>query len=68
MENAKKPREYDMLLTIDGETFHLFTKNTWIGNSGGSCHVTNNHTGLYNVVKINKLVQGNAGNIMVQSS
>ena len=30
MENVKMPMEAGMLCTIDGETFHLFMKNTWI--------------------------------------
>ena len=60
MEKVKKPMEAGMLHTIDGETLHSFTKNTWINDSGASCHITNENTGLYNVV--NKLVQGSSGN------
>ena len=46
------PLEAGMLCTIDEETFHLFTKNTWIGDSGASCYITNNETGLYNITVI----------------
>ena len=46
-----------MMITIDGDTF---TKNTWIGDSGVSCHVTNNDTGLYDVTDINKSIQGSS--------
>ena len=42
---SKKPTEAGMLSTIDENTFHLFTKKTWIGDSGALCHVTNNDTG-----------------------
>ena len=50
--------EAGVLCMIDGETFHLFMKNTWIGNLGASCHITNDETGLYDVTEINKLVEG----------
>ena len=53
--------EAGILCTIDGETFHSIAKNTWIDNSGASCHITNNNTGLYDITEINKLVQGILG-------
>ena len=62
-ENVKKPRELCIAFTIDGETFHLFTKNTLIGNSGALCHITSDDNGLYNVIKINKSILGIEGNI-----
>ena len=46
-----------------GETFHSFAENMWIGNSGASCHITNNDTSLYVVIEINKVVQGSVGNM-----
>ena len=49
MEDVKQPSEAGMICTIDGETLVLFTKNTRIGDSGASCHITNNDTGLYDV-------------------
>ena len=42
-----------MLCIINGENFHSFTKNIRIGNSGVSCHIINNDTGLYDITKIN---------------
>ena len=39
----------------------MFTKNTLIGGSVTSCHITNNDTGLYDVTKMNKLVQRSSG-------
>ena len=41
--------------------FFLFTKNTWIRDSGTLCHTTNNDKGLYDVTNIYKLVQGSSG-------
>ena len=35
-EEVKQPLEAGMMCTIDGDTFSLFTKNTWIGDSGAS--------------------------------
>ena len=32
-ENVKKPIEAGILCNIDGETFHLFPKKMWIGDS-----------------------------------
>ena len=55
--------EAGMLSTIDEETFDSSTKNTWIGNSGVSCYITYSDTGLYDVTKINELLQGSMGNM-----
>ena len=63
MEYVKKPMEVDILCTIDEETFLLLAKNTWIGDSCTSHHNTNNDTGLYDITKINKSVQGSLGNM-----
>ena len=41
-DNVKMPTAAGMLCTIDGGTFFLFTKNTWIGDFGASYHITNN--------------------------
>ena len=38
----------------------LFTKNTWIGDLGASCHITNNNTGLYDVTNIDESIQGSS--------
>ena len=62
-ENVKKPMEAGMLCMIDGTTFHSFMKNMWIGDSGASCHNTNNYKSLHDVMNINKLVQGSSGNM-----
>ena len=45
--NVKIPMEDGMMGNIDGETFYYFTKNTWIGDSGTFCHITNNNSGLF---------------------
>ena len=42
-------------------THFLFTKNTWIGDSGASCHITNNNSGLYDITKIDEFIQGSSG-------
>ena len=47
---------------IDGESFYIFTKNTWMGNCSTLCHITNN-VGLHFVTNIDELVQGSAGSI-----
>ena len=64
----KKPTESGMLCRIDGETFHLVTKNTLIGDLGTSCHITNNDTGLYDINEINTLVQGSSGSFAQKSA
>ena len=56
----KRPIDAGMLLSINGETFFSFTKNTWIGDLDASCHITNNDTGLYDITNINKLVWGSS--------
>ena len=40
VEDVKQPSE-------NGNTFFLFTKNTWIRNSGASCHITKDDNGMY---------------------
>ena len=61
MEDVKQPSGAGMLCTIDGGTFFSFTNNTWIGDSGASCHITNDNTGLYDISDIDKLIQGSSG-------
>ena len=60
MEDVKQPYEAGTMCTINGNTLFLFTKNTWIGDSGASCHITNNNTGLYNVTNIDESIQGSS--------
>ena len=50
-----------MMCTINGTSFHLFMKNTWISDSGASCHITNDENGMYDVIEIDELVQGSSG-------
>ena len=64
-DNVKMPTEAGMLYTIDRKTFHLFTKNKWIEDSGASCHITKDETSLFDVTEINKSVQGSLGSIPV---
>ena len=39
----------------------LFTKNTWIRDSGASCCITNDDTVIYDVTNINESIQQNSG-------
>ena len=59
--NVKQPLEAGMICTIDSNTFHLFTKNTWIGDSSASCHITNNENGMYDIIDIDESIQGSSG-------
>ena len=43
--------EADMMCTIKRETFFSIARNTWIRDSGASCHITN-HSGLYDVTNV----------------
>ena len=61
MEDVKWPSEAGMMCTIDGNTFFSFMKNTWIGDLGASCHITNNDDGMYDIININKSIQGSSG-------
>ena len=49
-----------MICLIDGETFFLFAKNTWIGDFSASCLNTNNDSGLYDNTNIKELAQGSS--------
>ena len=61
-EDVKQPLEAGKMCIIKGDTFFLFTKNTWIGDSSASCHIMKDHTGLFNDIGINELIQGSSGN------
>ena len=39
----------------------LFMKNTWIGDLGASCHITNDDSGLYAITIIDESFQGISG-------
>ena len=51
LDNVKKPTGAGMLFTIYKNTFHLFMKNTLIGNYGASCHINNDDTGLHDTTE-----------------
>ena len=57
----KQPSKAGMMCTIYGNTFFLFTKNTWIGDSGASCYITNDDKGMYDVIDIDESIQGSSG-------
>ena len=45
------------MCTINGDTFYSFTKNTWIGDSGASCHITHDDTSMNDITNMDKLIQ-----------
>ena len=49
---------------IDGKTFGSFIKNTWIGDSGASCNIRNDDTGLYEITKIEESIQSSSCNML----
>ena len=50
-----------MMCTIEGDTFLSLMKNMWIRDSGALCHLTNNFTGLFDIIDINESIQGSSG-------
>ena len=61
MEDVKEPLKIGMMCTINGDTFYSFMRNTWIGGSGVSCHITKDDTSLYDITNIDELIQGSSG-------
>ena len=49
-----------MMCTINSDMFYSFTKNTWIGDSGASCHIANDDAGMYDVTNIDASIQGSS--------
>ena len=47
--DSTSQNDNDYLFIISSKTFFAFTKNTWIGDTGASCHVTNNDDGMFDV-------------------
>ena len=48
--------DHNHVCTINGKTFFVFTKNTWIGNTGGSCQITNYDNDMFDVKTVNETV------------
>ena len=46
-----------MMSTINDDTFHLSIMNIWSGESGVSCHFTNNDKGMYGITDIDESIQ-----------
>ena len=44
VEDVKQPSEVGMMCTIGGDALYSFMRNTWIGDSSASCHITNDNT------------------------
>ena len=49
--------EVGMLCSIDSDTFFHFIKNTLIGDSGASCHRTNDGTISFTMTDNDKLIR-----------
>ena len=52
---------HDREVSIDGDTFHTFTKNTWVGDTGASCDMCHDDTMLFDVTDISEPIQGFSG-------
>ena len=63
VENIKFPTEAGTMCMIHGEMFHMFMKNTWIGDSGTQYHIMNYDTALFDVTEINESIQGSSRNM-----
>ena len=74
VEDVKQPSDACVMCSINGDTFCLFTKNMWIRDSSASCHIMSNDTDLFDVINIDKSIQGSSsimptmkkGNLQVQ--
>ena len=42
-----------MSCILEGEEYSHFTKQTWVGDSGLSCHLNNDDSGMHDVTIIN---------------
>ena len=60
-EDVKQHSKAGMICTINGDTFCLFNKNTWIGDLGVLYHITNDDTGMYDITDIDEPIQGSSG-------
>ncbi len=49
------------MCNIDGQSFYPFTSRTWIGDSGASCFITNDPTGIYDAEPINESIEAANG-------
>ena len=63
--DVKQPSEAGMMCTVDKDTFFLFMKNMWIGDSGALCPITNDRTFLLDIIDIDESIQGRSRNMPV---
>ncbi len=66
VEKAKKKsmmgdKSRSRVCNIDGQSFYPFTSRTWIGDSGASCFITNDPTGIYDAEPINESIEAANG-------
>ena len=66
VDKAKKDlhvnsKEKIKMCNIDGHSFYFFTLRTWIGDSGASCFITNDPTGIYDAEPINESIEAANG-------
>ena len=61
--NTTSWTDSDCVCTINGKTFFALTKNTWIGDTVASYHITYNDDGLFDVKIINETMHGSSGRI-----
>ena len=64
IKNIKMPMKAGMVFMIGRETFHMFMENTWITDSGTSCYITNDDTGLFEATEIQELIQGSLDSML----
>ncbi len=50
--------EKGLKCTIDGHVYPSFTKTTWFGDTGASCHITNDDSDMYDVELIDEEIGG----------
>ena len=60
VDDVKQPSKAGMMCSINGNMLYSFTKNTWIGDSGASCHITDNDTSMYDIIYIDELIHGSS--------
>ena len=54
--DPSRKRNQSKSCVIDGVQYASFTNKTWIGDSGASCHLDNDDSGMYDVEDINDII------------
>ena len=62
MDNTTNANQEHVLMADMLKEYNKLKENTWLCDSGARCHLTNDSTGVYDIVEINEAAIIGGGN------